>query len=113
MLLALNSGENDRMSIGSLTANHIPAYNDGLVCANRQHSAVLGYSIAMLGENGAWIEASIPPLPILYTRGLQLVIAIFSKVEFAAYAAITPVGVNSPSDEKWSTVRFFTVPLTT
>ena len=64
MLLALNSGENDRMSIGSLTANHIPAYNDGLVCANRQHSAVLGYSIAMLGENGAWIEASIPPLPI-------------------------------------------------
>ena len=56
MLLALNSGEIDRMSIGSLTANYIAARNEGLVCANRQHNAVLGYSIAMLGENGAWIE---------------------------------------------------------
>ena len=56
MLLALNSGEIDRMSIGSLTANYIAARNEGLVCANRQHNAVLGYSIAMLEENGAWIE---------------------------------------------------------
>lgn len=56
MLLALNGGEIDRMSIGSLTANYIAAHNEGLVCANRQHNAVLGYSIAMLGENGVWVE---------------------------------------------------------
>ena len=57
MLLALDSGEIDRISIGSLTANYIAAHNEGLVCANRQHNAVLGYSIAMLGENGKWIDS--------------------------------------------------------
>jgi len=57
MLLALDSGEIDRKSIGSLTANYIAAHNEGLVCANRQHNAVLGYSIAMLGENGKWIDS--------------------------------------------------------
>ncbi len=56
MLLALNSGEIDRVSIGSLTANYIAARNEGIVCANRQHNAVLGYSIAMLEEDGAQIE---------------------------------------------------------
>ena len=57
MLLALDSGEIDHISIGSLTANYIAAHNEGLVCANRQHNAVLGYSIAMLGENGKWIDS--------------------------------------------------------
>ncbi len=56
MLMALNSGEIDRISIGSHTAHYIAERNEGFVCANRQHNAVLGYSVAMLEENGEWIE---------------------------------------------------------
>lgn len=56
MLLALNSGEIDRISIGSLAARYIAERNEGLVFAGRQHNTVLGYSIAMLEENSAWIE---------------------------------------------------------
>lgn len=56
MILALNSGEIDRLSIGKLTAIYIAERNEGLVFADRQHNSVLGYSIAMLEENSEWIE---------------------------------------------------------
>ncbi|MDO5456092.1 MAG: transporter substrate-binding domain-containing protein [Eubacteriales bacterium] len=57
MILALNSGEIDRLSIGSLTARYIAERNEGLMFANRQHNAVLGYSIAMLEENSERLES--------------------------------------------------------
>ena len=56
MILALTSGEIERFSIGTMTANYIVARNDNLKCNNRQHKAVLGYSIAMLEENGETME---------------------------------------------------------
>ena len=56
MILALIDGEIDRFSIGSSTASYIAERNENLVFNNRQHNAVLGYSIAMLSENSEQIE---------------------------------------------------------
>ena len=56
MILALIDGEIDRFSIGCSTASYIAERNENLVFNNRQHNAVLGYSIAMLSENSEQIE---------------------------------------------------------
>ena len=57
MILALKSGKIDRLSIGMMTAQYIADRNDDLSVSNRQHQAVLGYSIAMLDTDSDMINA--------------------------------------------------------
>ena len=57
MVLALKSGKIDRLSIGMMTAQYIADRNDDLSVSDRQHQAVLGYSIAMLDKNSEIIDA--------------------------------------------------------
>lgn len=57
MVLALKGGEIDRFSIGMMMAQYIAARNEDFSVANRQHQAILGYSIAMSDKDSDLIEA--------------------------------------------------------
>ena len=102
MLLALNSGEIDRLSIGSLTARYIAERNEGLVFANRKHNAVLGYSIAMLEENSRWIEKINEAIATMQNNGtLDMLMALYIE----NLGASEPEPVALPAIEGADTIR--------